>query len=189
MAGLPPSALNTAGLSALFTPIVGERYELADRLLAAAIAGTFSTTAFAILASVGVAMTGNPGAAALGLAGSLIGAGIAVALVMSLRPAGFRAWLVTLTDRAMRLVRRGTRGRPRRDVGALLRGMLEQAGGWGKPSRARWPTGWQTWAAGVGIHVPVAVTVTLLYRLLSFKVGMSVVWFGYHSWRRRRAAA
>jgi DNA-binding CsgD family transcriptional regulator len=37
MAGLPPSALNTAGLSALFTLIVGERYELADRLLAAAL--------------------------------------------------------------------------------------------------------------------------------------------------------
>jgi DNA-binding CsgD family transcriptional regulator len=37
MAGLPPSALNTAGLSALFTLVVGERYELADRLMDAAL--------------------------------------------------------------------------------------------------------------------------------------------------------
>ena len=43
--------------------------------------------------------------------------------------------------------------------------------------------------ASVGIHAPAAVTVVLLYRLLSFKIGMSVVWFGYHSWLRRRAAA
>jgi hypothetical protein len=40
--------------------------------------------------------------------------------------------------------------------------------------------------ASVGIHAPAAVTVTLLYRLSSFKIGMSVVWFGYHSWLRRR---
>src|SRR5215510_9357343 len=37
MAGLPPSAQNTAGLAALFTLIVGERYELADRLMDAAL--------------------------------------------------------------------------------------------------------------------------------------------------------
>ncbi len=37
MAGLPPSAQNTAGLAALLTLIVGERYELADRLLDAAL--------------------------------------------------------------------------------------------------------------------------------------------------------
>jgi DNA-binding CsgD family transcriptional regulator len=37
MAGLPPSAQNTAGLAALFTLIVGERYELADRLLDAVL--------------------------------------------------------------------------------------------------------------------------------------------------------
>src|SRR5215475_1816274 len=37
MAGLPPSAMNTAGLSALLTLIVGERYELADRLMDAAL--------------------------------------------------------------------------------------------------------------------------------------------------------
>lgn len=37
MAGLPPSAQNTAGLTALVTLIVGERYELADRLLEAAL--------------------------------------------------------------------------------------------------------------------------------------------------------
>ena len=43
--------------------------------------------------------------------------------------------------------------------------------------------------AGVGIHAPAAVTVTLLYRLLSFKIGMSMVWFAYHSWLRRRPAA
>jgi putative heme transporter len=43
--------------------------------------------------------------------------------------------------------------------------------------------------AGVGIHAPAAVTVTLLYRLLSFKIGMSAAWCGYNSWRRRRSAA
>jgi DNA-binding CsgD family transcriptional regulator len=37
MAGLPASAQNTAGLAALFTLIVGERYELADRLLDAVL--------------------------------------------------------------------------------------------------------------------------------------------------------
>src|SRR5215472_17754470 len=37
MAGLPPSAQNTAGLSALVTLIIGERYELADRLMDAAL--------------------------------------------------------------------------------------------------------------------------------------------------------
>jgi DNA-binding CsgD family transcriptional regulator len=37
MAGLPPSAQNTAGLAALLTLIVGERYELADRLVDAAL--------------------------------------------------------------------------------------------------------------------------------------------------------
>jgi len=37
MAGLPPSAQNTAGLAALLTLIVGERYELADRLMDAAL--------------------------------------------------------------------------------------------------------------------------------------------------------
>src|SRR5262252_6479226 len=36
-AGLPPSAQNTAGLAALLTLIVGERYELADRLMDAAL--------------------------------------------------------------------------------------------------------------------------------------------------------
>jgi DNA-binding CsgD family transcriptional regulator len=37
MAGLPPSAQNTAGLAAVLTLIVGERYELAARLLDAAL--------------------------------------------------------------------------------------------------------------------------------------------------------
>jgi DNA-binding CsgD family transcriptional regulator len=37
VAGLPPSAQNTAGLAALFTLIVGEQYELAARLLDAAL--------------------------------------------------------------------------------------------------------------------------------------------------------
>jgi DNA-binding NarL/FixJ family response regulator len=37
MAGLPPSVQNTAGLVALFTLIVGERHELADRLMDAAL--------------------------------------------------------------------------------------------------------------------------------------------------------
>jgi DNA-binding NarL/FixJ family response regulator len=37
MAGLPPSAETTAGLAALFTLIIGERYELAARLLDAAL--------------------------------------------------------------------------------------------------------------------------------------------------------
>src|SRR6516165_8197124 len=37
MAGLPLSAQNTAGLAALLTLIVGERYELADRLMDAAL--------------------------------------------------------------------------------------------------------------------------------------------------------
>jgi putative heme transporter len=212
--------------------------------VALAIAGTFSTVAFAILAAAGVAMTGNPSVAALGLAGSLAGAGMAVALVMGLRMAGFRARLVTLADLAARLVRRVTGGRPRRDVVAPLSATLERAGGLRLGYRAlgqafawalvNWaadvcclicaivalgiPVPWTkilvVWSAGVGaaslspapggigivdivliaafagvgIHAPAAVTVTLLYRLLSFKIGMSAAWFGYHSWRRRRSA-
>ena len=219
--------------------------DVAQVSVALAIAGAFSTVAFAIVAAAGVAMTGNPAAAALGLAGSLVGAAIAVALVMSLRLARFRAWLVTLVDRVMRLVRRGMRGRPRRDVAALLGGTLERAGDLRLANRAlgqafvcalvNWaadvcclicamfalgvPVPWTkillVWSAGsgaaslspvpggigivdivliaafasVGIHAPAAVTVVLLYRLLSFKIGMSVFWFGYHSLLRRRAAA
>jgi putative heme transporter len=213
--------------------------------VALTIAGTFSTVAFAIVAAAGVAMTGNPGAAALGLAGSLAGAAIAVALVMSLRLARFRARLVTLAAGVTRLVRRGMRGRPRRDVAALLSATLERAGDLRLANRAlgqafacalaNWaadvcclicaifalgvPVPWTkilvVWSAGAGaaslspvpggigvvdivliaalasagIHAPAAVTVTLLYRLLSFKIGMSVVWFGYHSLLRRRATA
>jgi uncharacterized membrane protein YbhN (UPF0104 family) len=213
--------------------------------VALAIAGTFSTVAFAIFATAGVAMTGKPGAAAVGLAGSLAGAGIAVALVMSLRLARFRAWLGTLADRVMRLARRVLRGRPRRDVTALLGATLERAGDLRLANRAlaqafacalaNWaadvgclicamcalgvPVPWAkilvVWSAGAGaaslspvpggigivdivliaalasagVHGPAAVAVTLLYRLLCFKIGMSVVWFAYHSWLRRRAAA
>jgi len=213
--------------------------------VALTIAGAFSTVAFAIVAAAGVAMTGNPVGAAVGLAGSLACAGMAVALVMSLRLARFRAWLVRLVDRVMRLVRRGMRGRPRRDVAALLGATLERAGDLRLASPAlgqafacalaNWaadvcclicamfalgiPVPWAkilvVWTAGsgaaslspvpggigivdivliaafvsVGIHTPAAVAVTLLYRLLSFKIGMSVVWFGYHSWLRRRPAA
>jgi putative heme transporter len=191
--------------------------------VALAIAGTFSTVAFAVLAAAGLATTGNPGAAALGLAGSLAGAGIAVALVISLRRARFRAWLVALVDRVMRLVRRGLRGRPHRDVTALLGDALQRAGDLRLANRAlgqafacalaNWaadvcclicamlalgiPVPWTkilvVWSAGsgaaslspvpggigivdivliaafagVGIHVPAAVTVTLVYRLLS----------------------
>jgi uncharacterized membrane protein YbhN (UPF0104 family) len=212
---------------------------------ALAIAGVFSTVAFAILAAAGVAMTGAAGAAALGLAGSLAGAGMAVALVMSLRLAHFRAWLVRLVDRAVRLLRRCTCGRPRRDLAALLSVPLERAGGLRLGYRAlgqafgcamaNWaadagclvcamfalgvPVPWAkilvVWSAGAGaaslspvpggigivdivliaalasagVHGPAAVAVTLLYRLLCFKIGMSVVWFAYHSWLRRRAAA
>src|SRR5262249_58196653 len=72
--------------------------------VALAIAGTFSTVAFALVAAVGLAMTGNPGAAAVGLAGGLAGPGRAVALVLSLGLARFPPWRGPRGDRGMGLV-------------------------------------------------------------------------------------
>lgn len=44
--------------------------------------------------------------------------------------------------------------------------------------------------AAAGIAVPTAVAVTVLYRLLSFKIPASMVWFGYQRWQfRGRGAA
>ena len=96
--------------------------------VALTLAGVLSTVTFAILAALAVALTGNPAAAVLGLAGSLAAAGIAVALVMSLRFPRFRAQLVTLAGQTLRMARRCTRGRPRRDVAALIGSTLERAG-------------------------------------------------------------
>ena len=42
---------------------------------------------------------------------------------------------------------------------------------------------------GVGVRAPAAVATTLLYRFLTFKIALSVVWFGYYYLRQRRAAA
>ncbi|MBV9092552.1 MAG: flippase-like domain-containing protein [Streptosporangiaceae bacterium] len=96
--------------------------------VALTLAGALSTVAFAILAALGAALSGNTAAALLGLAGSLACAGVAVALVMSLRFPRFRARLITLANRAVRIVRRATRGRPRRDVAAQISSALERAG-------------------------------------------------------------
>lgn len=92
------------------------------------LAGVLSTVTFAILAALGAALSGNTAAALLGLAGSVACAGVAVALVMSLRFPRFRARLVTLADQVVRIVRRVTRGRPRRDVAAQISSALERAG-------------------------------------------------------------
>ena len=43
--------------------------------------------------------------------------------------------------------------------------------------------------ASAGVHTAAAVAATLLYRLLSFKICMTMAWFVYHSARQRRAAA
>ena len=213
--------------------------------VALTLAGVLSTVTFAILAALSVALTGNPAAAVLGLAGSLAGAGVAVALVMSLRFPRFRARLVTWAEQVVRLVRRCTRGRPRRDVGALIGSGLERAGDLRLSypalalafgcALANWaadilclfcalhavgvavPSGkilliWTAGAgaaslspvpggigivdivliaalAGVGVHTAAAVAAALLYRILSLKIGMSMAWFSYHCWRRRRAVA
>lgn len=42
---------------------------------------------------------------------------------------------------------------------------------------------------GVGVRAPAAVATTLLYRFLTFKIALSVVWFGYYYLQQRRAAA
>lgn len=212
--------------------------------VALTLAGVLSTVTFAILAALGVALTGNPAVAVLGLVGSLVGAGVAVSLVMSLRFPGFRARLVTWAERVVRIVRRGTRGRPRRDVAALIGSTLERAGdlrlgyltlaqafgcalanwtadilclfcalhavgiavpgakilliwsaGAGAASLSPVPGGIGivdivliAALAGVGVHTAAAVAAVLLYRILSLKIGMTMAWFSYYCWRRRRAA-
>jgi uncharacterized protein (TIRG00374 family) len=40
---------------------------------------------------------------------------------------------------------------------------------------------------GVGVRAPAAVAATLLYRILAFKLGISVIWFAHRFWQRRRA--
>jgi putative heme transporter len=213
--------------------------------VALTLAGVLSTVTFAILAALGAALSGNTAAALLGLAGSLACAGVAVALVMSVRFPRFRARLVTLAERVVQIVRRGTRGRPRRDVAAQISSTLERAGDLRLSSLAlaqafayalvNWAADicclscavhavgvalpgtkilliWSAGAgaaslspvpggigivdivliaafAGAGVHTAAAVAATLLYRLLSFKICMTMAWFFYHSWQRRAAAA
>ena len=41
--------------------------------------------------------------------------------------------------------------------------------------------------ASACVRAPTAVTATLLYRLLSVKIGISMIWFAHHFWQRRRA--
>jgi putative heme transporter len=210
--------------------------------VALTLAGVLSTVTFALLAALAVALTGNPAAAVLGLAGGLACAGVAVALVMSLRFPRFRARLVTLTDEVVRMVRRRTGGRPRRDVVAPVSSTLERAGelrlgylalaqafgcalanwvadvccllcalhavgadvpaakillvwtaGAGAASLSPVPGGIGIVdivligaLAGVGLHTAAAVAAVLIYRILSLKIGVSMAWFAYHSWQRRR---
>jgi uncharacterized protein (TIRG00374 family) len=40
---------------------------------------------------------------------------------------------------------------------------------------------------GVGVRAPAAVAATLLYRILAFKLYMSVIWFAHRFWQLRRA--
>jgi uncharacterized membrane protein YbhN (UPF0104 family) len=42
--------------------------------------------------------------------------------------------------------------------------------------------------AAAGIPVPTAVAATVLYRLLSFKILSSMIWFGYQRWQHRGRA-
>jgi putative heme transporter len=233
-----------SGLAAAYTAREFRRAgaDVGQASVALTLAGVLSTVTFAILAALGVALTGNPAAAVLGLAGGLAGAGVAVALVMSLRFPRFRARLVTLADRVVRTIRRLTGGRPRRDVVAPIRSTLERAGnlrlgylamaqafgcalanwaadiccllcalhavgadvpaakillvwtaGAGAASLSPVPGGIGivdivliAALAGVGLHTPAAVAAVLIYRIIALKIGMSVAWFTYHSWRRRR---
>jgi uncharacterized membrane protein YbhN (UPF0104 family) len=135
--------------------------------IALTVAGVFSAVAFAVVAAVGVALTGNPAGAVLALAGGLAGAALVAALLVSVRHDRARARLVALVGAAGRGVRRVT-GRPRRDVAQLLGAALERAGslrlGYGAAALA-FGCALVNWLADVGCLVCVM-----------FALGVPVPW-------------
>jgi hypothetical protein len=91
------------------------------------VSGIMSTLSFALLATVGAAVSGNRTALILGLSGAAVSALPALTLLVAVRVARARRWLTTLADRAVRGCRRMI-GRPMGDAVAALEGLLDRAG-------------------------------------------------------------
>ena len=91
--------------------------------VALTVAGVFSTVAFTAVAAAGALLTGNPAAAAVSLAGSLVLAAAVVAVVAAVRFPRARAWLTGRVTAALRLSKRVVK-RPRGDPRSVVARMV-----------------------------------------------------------------
>jgi putative heme transporter len=96
--------------------------------MALTVAGIFSSVAFAIVAAAGALITGNPAAAAAGLAASVTLSAAVAAVIVALRFPRARDWLVGRLAAVLRLSKRVIR-RPRGEPGPLITGVLERMAG------------------------------------------------------------
>ena len=93
--------------------------------MALAVAGVFSSVAFAVVAAVGALITGNPAAAVIGLAGSVVLAAATAALFVALRFPRARGWLVARITAVLRVSRKYIQ-RPRDEPGPLVTTTLDR---------------------------------------------------------------
>ena len=91
------------------------------------VSGIMSTLSFALLMTVGAAVSGNRAALIVGLSGAAVSALPALALLAGVRVAAVRRVLLALADKAVRASRRVT-GRPKSDLVEVLEGLLNKAG-------------------------------------------------------------
>ena len=121
--------------------------------IALAVAGVFSAVAFAVIAALGVALTGNPAAAVLALAGGAAGAAlVAVPGQLAVRRgprsaggAGGRGGAGSAPGHGPSAPGRGAAAWRRVAAGRVRCGLATGRSRW--PSGARWSTGWRTCAA------------------------------------------
>ena len=76
--------------------------------MALTVAGVFSSVALAVVAAVGVLITGNPAAAAVALAGSAVLAAAMAAILVALRFPRACGWLIERMTDALRVSRHVT---------------------------------------------------------------------------------
>jgi putative heme transporter len=91
------------------------------------VSGIMSTLSFALLMTVGAAVSGNRAALIIGLSGAAVSALPALALLAGVRVPAVRRVLVALADKVLRVSRRVT-GRPKSDLVESLEGLLDKAG-------------------------------------------------------------
>lgn len=91
------------------------------------VSGIMSTLSFALLMTVGAAVSGNRAALIVGLSGAAVSALPALALLAGVRLAAVRRVLLAIADKALRTSRRLTK-RPKSDLVEVLEGLLTKAG-------------------------------------------------------------